>query len=358
MIPFGERGRVFWFCDTSLSRGPLISIVHFFFFPLNHEALGKCDPPPPSYHPPSGNGAHTRWLSLVLWTFQPSLSFLLYLSIRLVFSISTLRMESSFWRWSSSVLMPPDSLLWPDFRCLFPPCVLIEVTSMFHLLVMPEAGLASWACCHAFPHGPVLRRGWVLCSHCLEILNNFILGLCFVSEVGWHAGHASGPRVPHSCVVLPPPFILPPPYLSASLGSVQPPAPGPGLWPLPLSSWAASCLGRWRPVLCPALQTHQGSGCRRGWDQGKGGVAVLVHVFHCHGAISGWLSRNLSSTTDPSARIQCILAQELEFLAGCHSWVIDSDRPLGRRDWYLCSGWSPSFSFCVGPCQLSFEPWL
>lgn len=65
-------------------------------------------PPAPSYHLPSGNGAHTRWPSLVLWTFQPSLLFSLNLSMRLVFSISTLRVESSFWRWSSYVLLPPD----------------------------------------------------------------------------------------------------------------------------------------------------------------------------------------------------------------------------------------------------------
>lgn len=109
-----------WLCF--LSKGPWISIMDFFFFPLNHQALGGCDLP--SYHPPSGNGAHTRLPSLVLWTFRPPLLFPLHLSLRFLSGISTLRVESSFWRWSSSVLLPPlfSGQVSADFRCLFPPC--------------------------------------------------------------------------------------------------------------------------------------------------------------------------------------------------------------------------------------------
>lgn len=121
----------------------------------------------------------------------------------------------------------------------------------------------------------------------------------------------------------------------------------------PLWLGQPSCMGRWRPVLCPVLQIPQGSRCSRRWDQGK---AAAVTVCQCHRAFSGWLSVGLSSTTDPSA--ECFLAQKLEFLAGCRSMVAGSDGRLGMGDWYLCPSGGPSFSFCAGPRQLFYEPWL
>lgn len=52
-------------------------------------------------------------------------------------------------------------------------------------------------------------------------------------------------------------------------------------------------------------------------------VTVTVHS-------AGDSEGGLLSPIDPGA--QCILAQKLEFLAGCQSGLVGSDRPLGRGD--------------------------
>lgn len=171
--------------------------------------------------------------------------------IRLVLSISTLRVGSSFWRWFSSVSLPGFAtwlsslvsfLLALDVR--FFPCTLIAVSSMLCLLVMPQGELASWVCTNALHRAQVLKGphawGLMLCSHCLEILNNFIFGFVFCKSslvAGWTCvralntwlmlGPAYSPTLPslHS--------------LLASLDQFQPPAPAPGLWPLPLFGWSS-----------------------------------------------------------------------------------------------------------------------
>lgn len=120
-----------------LSKGPLISIVSF-FFPLNHQASEGCDPPA-SCIPGSR-------------------------IIRLVFSVSTFRVGSSFWRWFWSAL-PSQPATWPSslarFLIISDVCYLPVHLLKFLVCSIPVYALGrpvSWASYHALRQGPVLRR--------------------------------------------------------------------------------------------------------------------------------------------------------------------------------------------------------
>lgn len=325
---WGEREGwcVFWFCDSLLSKGPLISIVYFFFFPLTIKLWGDVTPQVtvlPLEMVPTQDGH--------LWSYElssPPFLFPLYPSVRLVFCISTLRVEISFWRW----LLPPDSLLWPGF-CWFQ----MFVSSL----------CINWSFCAPSPGYAIGRAGLMGTLPCIStrpcsegaecsvitVLKFLIissLSLCFVSEVWWHAGHALGPWIPSSCMVLPPSFILPPPYLSTFPGLVQPPAPAPGLWPLPLS-------GRGSPVAWAGggLCSVQSSRPTRGAGAGEVGIRAKRRL-----SLSLFVSVMVHSVGDsagpsclPLIQVQSVsLAHKSEFLAGCQSGVVGSDRPLGRGD--------------------------
>lgn len=106
----------------------------------------------------------------------------------------------------------------------------------------------------------------------------------------------------------------------------QPPAPAPGLPPLPpLWLGQPSCIGGWRPVLCLVVHVCQepGSRCRQGWGQGSA-AAVLSQFVSV-------MVYSVGDTVEASPPL-LVQVQTVSQHRSCNSLEVCGDRPLGRED--------------------------
>lgn len=127
------------------------------FFPLYCQASRRCGPP--RHLPPSRSGALPRRppVALLFLLLHPdqtcSLYFLLHsgtLFLEVIF-IGSATGLCHLTRFSGKVSAA--------LKCSFPSLWLTEVSRVLHLLAVPQAGLASWACLRCKCTGPSSQKG-------------------------------------------------------------------------------------------------------------------------------------------------------------------------------------------------------